>query len=86
MLDSNKLVVVNDDGKEVEMQILFTFDNEETGKSYVLFTDPADEEGEVFAYAYDEEGNLILIEDEAEFAMIDEVFGAFMDEFENEEE
>ena len=59
---------------------LFTFDDDGTGKQYVVFADPNDEEGEVFASCYDDEGNLLPIETEEEWAMVEEVLGAFGEE------
>lgn len=81
MLDmENGIILTDENGNEKEMEIVLTFDNEETGRNYVLITDPEDEEGEVFAYAYDEEGNLEAIEDETEYALCSEVLGAFISE------
>lgn len=80
MLESNKILIMEEDGTETEMEILFTFDDDSRAKSYVLFTDPKDEEGEVFACSYNEEGELEPVEDPEEWGMIEEVFGAFMDE------
>ncbi len=87
MIDSNKILIQEDDGTEVEMEILFTFESDE-GVSYVLFTDPKIEEGEVYACRYDEDGNLIPVEDEDEWAMVEEVFNTFIEDedFINEEE
>ena len=47
-MEENQLVVINDDGTEIVMEILFTFDNEEYDKQYVLYVDPNDESGQVF--------------------------------------
>lgn len=77
MLDSSSLYVTDENGNEKRMEILFTFEDEDHGKKYVVFIDPEDEEGEVFASAYDDEGNLIPIESETEWQMIEEVIGAF---------
>lgn len=77
MLESNTLFVRDEDGKEMEMEILFTFEDEATHKNYVVFQDPEDESGEVFASAYDEDGNLLPVETDQEWAMIEEVLGAF---------
>lgn len=79
-MDSKTLYITTDTGEEKEMEILFTFDSEEYGKSYVLFIDPKDEEGTVWAMSYDEEGNLLNVEDDSEWEMIEEVLGAFQDE------
>ncbi|MBQ3385445.1 MAG: DUF1292 domain-containing protein [Erysipelotrichaceae bacterium] len=78
-MDTNTLFVTTDDGQEKQMEILFTFDSDEFGKSYVLFFDPKDEEGIVYTMSYDEEGNLYQVETEAEWEMISEVFEGFED-------
>ncbi len=83
-METNKLIITEEDGSQKEMEIIFTFENDSQTKSYVLFTDPLDEEGEVFACSYDEDGTMTPVEDEQEFAMIEEVFGAFMEEFDND--
>ncbi len=76
----NTIVIIDENGNDKEMEIILTFDNEETNRSYVLVSDPNDEEGEVFAFAYDEEGNLESVEDETEFSLCQEVLGAFLSE------
>lgn len=84
----NKIIVVDGDDKEIEMEILFTFENEEMGRQYVLYLDPEDETGEVFASAYTEDGDLLEISDAKEWEMIEEVFESFIikSEEENEED
>lgn len=77
MIESNTLFVRDEDGKEQEMEILFTFEDEGTGKKYVVFADPQEESGEVYASAYDEEGNLLPIESDSEWNMVEEILGAF---------
>lgn len=78
-MDEKNLVVIDDQGNEKTMEILFTFDDEDTyKKSYVLYVDPESETGEVFVSRYTEEGVLENIEDEAEWEMIEEVFNAFI--------
>ena len=85
MNETNRLIVVDENGNEIEMEIIFTFVDDSKNKQYVLYTNPAEEDGEVFASTYDDEGNLYPIEDEKEWEMVEEVFGAYIDEFENEE-
>lgn len=84
MLESNTLFVRDENGKEMEMEILFTFEDEATHKNYVVFQDLEDESGEVFASAYDEAGNLLPVETENEWAMIEEVLGAFSQDEDSE--
>jgi uncharacterized protein YrzB (UPF0473 family) len=48
----NKFTVIDKNGKEVECEVLFTFDSEETGKNYIVYTDNTnDENGELNVYA-----------------------------------
>lgn len=86
MLESNTLYVYDENGKEMQMEILFTFENEEKGKKYVVFADPQDESGEVYASAYDDAGNLLPIETDEEWSMVEEVLGAFSQDEENDTE
>lgn len=76
-MDENKMYITDDNGNEFEVDILFTFDNDEYGKKYVLYQDPQGEAEEVFVSSYDEDGNLFEVTDEKELAMINEVLGAF---------
>ena len=36
---ASSFTVINKEGKEVKCDVLFTFDSEETGKSYMVYTD-----------------------------------------------
>ena len=77
----DKILITKEDGTEVEMTILFTYENEETGRKYVLYYDPEDENGEVHPYYYLEEDNsLHELETEEEWAMASEVLEAFLGE------
>ena len=67
--------IVNDEGKEIECEILFTFDSDETKKSYIVYTDNTlDEEGstKVYASVYDPTGqNPALMPIETESPKLD---------------
>jgi uncharacterized protein YrzB (UPF0473 family) len=76
-MEDTTIIVIDETGKELTMEILFTFEDDRNHKNYVLYFDPNDDSGEVFASAYDEEGNLIPVTSEEEWAMIEEVFEAF---------
>lgn len=80
---SNTMTITDENGVEREVEIVLTFDDP-NGKSFVLFTDPEDAEGNVFAYTYSEDGDLDEVSEE-EWDMCQEVLGAFLDE-ENEDE
>lgn len=83
MLDSNSLYVKDENGNEKRMTILFTFDNEVTKKQYVVFQDPEQDEDEVYASAYDENGQLLPIETDEEWKMVEEVINTFVEDNEN---
>ena len=83
MLDSNSLYVKDENGNEKRMTILFTFDNEVTKKQYVVFQDPERDEDEVYASAYDENGQLLPIETDEEWEMVEEVINTFVEDNEN---
>lgn len=69
--------VINGEGKEVGCEVLFTFESEENGKNYIVYTDNTlDEEGntKVFASIYDpdsDESKLLPIETEKEWKIIE---------------
>ena len=71
--------IVNEEGKEVECEILFTFDSDETKKSYIVYTDnTVDEDGSTMVYAsvYDPTGQnpaLMKIETEKEWLVIENI-------------
>ena len=85
-MEANKIQVVDDQGNEIEFEVLFTFNNEENEKQYVLYFDPSLEEPSVYASVYDDEGNLFEIEDPKEREMIEEVFQSFVANEETEED
>ena len=66
MNDKNTIRVTNDKGEEIICDILFTFDSDETGKSYIVYTDNTkDETGKVRVYAstYDPNSQKTKLED-----------------------
>ncbi len=82
----NKIIVIDENDKEVEMEILFTFESDEFARQYVLYLDPNDDSGEVFTSAFTDDGELLEISDEKEWAMIEEVFESFVIKSEEEDE
>ncbi len=70
----NKIYITDDDGNEREMNILFTFDMND--KNYVVVYENDNDE-ELFAFTYDEDGNLYVVENEEELENVQEVIDAF---------
>jgi uncharacterized protein YrzB (UPF0473 family) len=65
MEKDGKLVIKNDKGELMECDVLFTFDSDETGKSYIAYTDNTkDEKGNIKVYAniYDPNGESLKLE------------------------
>ena len=76
-MKENSIFITDEDGKEVEMKILMTF--EANQKKYVVVYDEKNED-DLYPFVYDDEGNLFAVEDEEEMAMIDEVVSAYEEE------
>lgn len=52
MNKENTFKVIDKDGKEIEFEILFTFESDETNKNYMVYTDNTkDENGNTKVYA-----------------------------------
>ena len=90
-MDDNKVIFTDEEGNEKEFELLFTFNSEKTGKSYaVLGVLDENEELDIIAASYvptedDDLGELFPIEDEEEWAMVEETIDAFFED-ENEAE
>ena len=93
----NTLTVIDEQGNELEFEILFTFNSPEYNKNYVVYmsTDEADldEDGypeiHVSSYTVNEDGEgggLEPIEDEDEWDMVEEIVASFIDEMEEEDD
>lgn len=86
MEEKNTFTIINDEGKEVTCEILFTFDSEETKKSYIVYTDnTTDDEGNVKVYAsvYNkekEDAELLPIETEREWKIIETILESIQEE------
>lgn len=80
--------IINDEGIEVECEVLFTFDSDETKKSYIVYTDNTlDEAGntKVYASVYDPTGqNLELqpIETDREWQVIENILSSVQEKIE----
>lgn len=78
--------VINDEGKEVECEVLFTFESDETKKNYIVYTDnTTDEAGNIKVYASiynpnEEETKLLPIETDKEWKIIETI----LEELQNE--
>lgn len=82
MNNNSKFTIKNNNGEELECEVLFTFDSDEFKKSYIIFTDNSlDEFGNVKVYAntYDPSGESIdlgKIETDKEWEVIEELLSS----------
>ena len=91
MEEKNTFTVIGEDGKKVICNVLFTFDSDETKKSYVVYTDNTkDKDGNVQVYAsiYDpkslDEMELLPIETEKEWKVIETILDSLQEEIKNQ--
>jgi len=86
MEEKNTIKVYDEDGNVVVCDILFTFDNDETKKSYIVYTDNTkDKDGKVQVYASiydpnDETKKLEEIKTEKEWKVIDTILETLQEE------
>lgn len=79
MEDKMTFKMTNEEGKEIEYEVLFTFDSDETKKSYMVYTDYAKDEAgntKVYASSYipgTETTELLPIETDKEWKIIDTI-------------
>ena len=86
MDEKNTIKITNEQGEEVVCDILFTFDNEETEKSYIVYTDNTkDESGKIRVYASiynpaDPKSKLEDIKTDKEWKVIDTILETLQEE------
>ncbi|GAO99663.1 DUF1292 domain-containing protein [Fructobacillus ficulneus] len=89
----DKITLVDENGDETLYEVLFTFHSEEFDRSYILLVPDGveeDEQVDVQAYVFNpsEEGeateeDLLPIEDDEEWNMVEEVLNTFLDDDSN---
>jgi uncharacterized protein YrzB (UPF0473 family) len=84
-MEDKRLFIQDEQGNEIEYEIVLTFTHPDTSISYVVYRDLDDEE-DVYVARYTEtspqEGTLLDVETDEEYDMIQEVLDAF---FQDEE-
>ena len=78
MFENGTFAVLGPDGKQVQCDVLFTYDCEDNGRSYVVFTTGEGAQQRLFANRYDtrDDGQpaLFALENEQEYAIIKHCF------------
>ena len=92
MGDKNTFTVINDEGKEITCDVLFTFDSDETKKSYIVYTDNTkDDDGNIQVYASifdpkcEDQTELQPIESEKEWKVIETILESLQEEIRKSE-
>lgn len=81
--------VFDDEGKEIECEVLFTFESDETKKNYMVYTDNTkDDDGNIKVYAaiYEpdkDETKLEPITSDHEWAIIEKILEELQEEAKN---
>ncbi len=92
MEEKNQFTLKDDNGKEITFDVLFTFDSEETNKSYICYTDnTTDKEGNIQVYASvyypgSDMSRLDPIETEKEWKIINTILTTIQEEVRKQEE
>lgn len=92
MNKENTFKIIDKDGKEIEFEILFTFESDETSKNYMVYTDNTlDEEGNTKVYASvfnpnSESLELLPVETEREWKVIETILSSIMEENKKDKE
>lgn len=86
MNEKTTFTVLDDEGKEIVCEVLFTFNSEETKKDYIVYTDnTTDDDGNVRVYAsiFDpkkEKTELIPIETDREWKIIETILDTIQED------
>jgi len=90
MNKENTFKIIDKEGKEIECEVLFTFESEETKKNYIVYTDNTkDSEGNIKVYAsiYDPEADnteLLPVETDREWKVIETILESIQEESKKE--
>ncbi len=88
-MNKNSFTIIDPEGVEKTFDVLFTFDNEETKKSYIIYTDNTlDSNGnvEVYASIYDPKdphSKLEEIKTDKEWKVIETILSSIEEEIKN---
>ena len=90
-MEKNSFTILGENGEKIICNVLFTFDSDETHKSYIVYTDNTkDETGNIKVYAsvYDpnstDEMELLPIETDKEWRVIEKILESIQEEVKNQ--
>ena len=80
MNKNSQMILQDEAGKELEVDILFTYTSKENDKLYIVYTDhnkDSDGQEKVFAGIYDEENQILNpLEDKEEYVIIENILSS----------
>ncbi len=91
-MKKNTFSMIDENGREIVYDVLFTFESEETNKNYIVYTDQSkDDKGNVQVYAsiYDPENpnsRLEAIETEKEWKVIETILETLQEEIKKKQD
>jgi len=91
-MEKNSFTLIDENGNETTYDVLFTFDSEETNKSYIVYTDNTkDASGSIQVYASvydpnDPNSKLEPIETEKEWKVIETILETLQEEVKKKQE
>lgn len=84
------IYIPDEDGNEEEFEVVMKFEVDDTGEMYMMVVpliSENEDEDEVYAFRYEEDGDdlkLYMIEDDEEWNMVEETFNTLLGELEEE--
>lgn len=91
-MKKNTFSMIDENGREIVYDVLFTFESEETNKNYIVYTDQSkDDKGNIQVYAsiYDPENpnsKLEPIETEKEWKVIETILETLQEEIKKKQD
>ena len=91
-MKKNTFTIIDENGREIVYDVLFTFESEETNKNYIVYTDQSkDDKGNIQVYAsiYDPENpnsKLEPIETEKEWKVIETILETLQEEIKKKQD
>ncbi|WP_211747537.1 DUF1292 domain-containing protein [Paenibacillus sp. Marseille-Q4541] len=90
--DREIIYITDEEGNDEEFEVLMTFDVDGSDAKYMMVVPVEvgddEDESEVYAFRYEEDGDdikLFMIQDEAEWAIVEETFNTLVDSEDDEE-
>ena len=91
-MKKNSFTLIDENGNEVEYDVLFTFESEETNKNYIVYTDQTkDDAGNIQVYASiydpnDPNSKLEPITTDKEWKVIETIISTLQEEIKKKQE